>query len=131
MGSYLRILRRMRRKPGALVPLETDICICGAELLKSGIDEFHGYELAKQLAESTDRQSLAAYGTLYRALGRLEEMGMLTSRWENPAVARHDNRPPRRLYSLTRNGRAAARDAVAQQKAVRATRARKGWAPAS
>jgi DNA-binding PadR family transcriptional regulator len=120
----------MRRKPGALVPLETDICMCAAELLKSGVDEFHGYELAKQLAESTDRQSLAAYGTLYRALGRLEEMGMLTSRWENPATARRHNRPPRRLYSLTRSGRTAARDAVAEQRAVRAARPRKGWAPA-
>lgn len=121
----------MRRKPGALVALETDICICAAELLKSGADEFHGYELAKHLAESTDRQSLAAYGTLYRALGRLEEMGMLASRWENPALARRDNRPPRRLYSLTRNGRTAAREAIAEQKAARASRTRKGWAPAS
>ena len=121
----------MRRKPGALVPLETDICICAADLLKSGVDEFHGYELAKQLAESIDRQSLAAYGTLYRALGRLEGMGMLTSRWENAAAARHDNRPPRRLYALTKNGRTAAREAIAQRKSVRAAGTRKGWAPAS
>ena len=121
----------MRRKPGALVPLETDICICAAALVKGGVDEFHGYELAKQLAESTHRQSLAAYGTLYRALGRLEEMGLLASRWENAALARQENRPPRRLYSLTRNGRAAAREALAERKALRAARTRKGWAPAS
>ncbi|HJU42561.1 MAG TPA: PadR family transcriptional regulator [Vicinamibacterales bacterium] len=119
----------MRRKPGALVPLEADICLCAAELLKSGVDEFHGYELAKELAASTDRHSLAAYGTLYRALGRLEDMGMLASRWENPALARRDNRPPRRLYSLTTRGRTAARAAIAERK-TRAVRTRKGWAPA-
>jgi PadR family transcriptional regulator, regulatory protein PadR len=121
----------MRRKPGALVPLETDICLSAAALLADGVDEFHGYELAKQLAASTDRQSLAAYGTLYRALGRLEAMGMLASRWESTALARQENRPPRRLYSLTRNGRAAAREALAERTAVRAGRARKRWAPAS
>jgi DNA-binding PadR family transcriptional regulator len=120
----------MRRKPGALVPLESEICICAAELLKGGDDEFHGYELARQLAESTDRQSLAAYGTLYRALGRLEEMGMLASRWEDPASARLENRPARRLYSLTRNGRTAAREAIAERKALRAARTRKRWAHA-
>ena len=120
----------MRRKPGTLVPLETEICIAGAALLRSGVDEFHGYELAKHLAESTDRQSLAAYGTLYRALGRLEEMGMVSSRWENPALARRDNRPPRRLYSLTALGCATAREAIAERKSVRAGRARKRWAPA-
>jgi DNA-binding PadR family transcriptional regulator len=125
MSSYLRILRPMRRKPGALVPLEIDICVCAAELLRNGVDEFHGYELARQLAESTDRQSLAAYGTLYRALARLEEMGMLTSRWENPALARKENRPARRLYALTKNGRSAAREAVAERLASRTARSRK------
>ena len=120
----------MRRKPGALVPLEIDICICAAASLGDGAAEFHGYDMARQLAAATDRQSLAAYGTLYRALARLEEMGMLTSRWENPALARRDNRPPRRLYSLTRNGRAVAREALAARKAAGAARTRKGWAPA-
>jgi DNA-binding PadR family transcriptional regulator len=128
--SYLHILPGMRRKPGALVPLETEICVCAAELLQRGVDEFHGYELAKTLAETFDRRSLAAYGTLYRALGRLQEMGMLSSRWENPSAARRDNRPPRRLYSLTMHGRVTAREAIAQRKAQRAARTRKGWAPA-
>ena len=92
----------MRRKPGALVPLESDICITAVELLKDGTREFHGYELAKQLAaETSDRQLLAAYGTLYRALGRLVDMGMLTSRWENPQIAAAANRP-RRGFSTVR-----------------------------
>ena len=121
----------MRRKPGALVPLETDICISAADLLDSGVDEFHGYELAKQLADLNGRRSLAAYGTLYRALGRLEEMGLVSSRWENPAIARESSRPARRLYSLTKIGRAAAREVIAERKTLKAARRRKQLATAS
>lgn len=119
---------RVRRKPGSLVPLEIDICLCAAELYKGGATDFHGYEMAKQLAAATDRQSLAAYGTLYRALGRLEDMGLLKSRWEDQRVAANEGRPPRRLYALTAAGRQSAREAKNAVVAVR--RARKGWAPA-
>jgi len=91
----------MRRKPGALLPLETAICAAGASLRRQGIDEFHGYELAKQLADIGDRKLLTAYGTLYRALARLEAMGLLESRREDPAVAAQENRPGRRFYALT------------------------------
>jgi DNA-binding PadR family transcriptional regulator len=128
MGRYLRIILRVRRKPGALVPLEVEICRCAAELHQSGVTDFHGYEMAKQLAQDTGRRSLAAYGTLYRALGRLEDMGLLKSRWEDPRIAAQESRPPRRLYALTAAGRQAARDARPAPAAVR--RARKGWAPA-
>jgi PadR family transcriptional regulator, regulatory protein PadR len=91
----------MRRKPGALVPLEADICAAAAALRRDGIDEFHGYELAKQLAETKDSKLLTAYGTLYRALARLEAMGLLESRREDPEIAARENRPGRRLYTLT------------------------------
>ena len=74
----------MRRKPNSLVPLEAAICSAAAGLRVAGVDEFHGYELAKQLADHADRKLLTAYGTLYRALGRLESMGLLTSRREDP-----------------------------------------------
>ena len=121
----------MRRKPGALVPLEIAILAAAAQLRDEGASEFHGYQIARHIASVTDRRLLTAYGTLYRALGRLEEMGLLSSRWENPALARKDNRPPRRLYSLTKHGRATAREAIAEGKALRAARARKRWAAAS
>ena len=118
----------VRRKAGTLVPLEIDICRCASELQKSGADDFHGYEMAKQLAASSDRRSLAAYGTLYRALGRLEEMGLLKSRWEDPRVAAREGRPLRRFYALTAAGLRAVREAQNAELAVR--RPRKGWAPA-
>lgn len=51
-------------------------------------------------------KSPPAYGTLYRALNRLREMGLLESRWENPADVETEGRPPRRLYSLTTMGMA-------------------------
>ena len=56
---------------------------------------------------------LTAYGTLYRALGRMEQMGLLKSRWEDPAIPARENRPGRRLYSLTAAGESAAREAAA------------------
>lgn len=95
----------MRRKPGTLVPLEIDICLAAADLFSAGAREFHGYELAKQIAASSQRKGLAAYGTLYRALARLVEMGMVTDRWEDPQLAARERRPLRRLYALTVNGR--------------------------
>ena len=102
----------VRRKPGALVPLERAICETAAGLHRSGIQEFHGYELAKQLGDFADRRLLTAYGTLYRALGRLEQMGLLKSRWEDPEIPARENRPGRRLYRLTAAGEAAVREAA-------------------
>lgn len=101
----------MRRKPGALVPFEEGICVTAAALARRGITEFHGYDLARKLAGDADRRLLTAYGTLYRALGRLEAMGLLESRREDPAIAARENRPARRLYTLTAAGKAAAREA--------------------
>jgi PadR family transcriptional regulator, regulatory protein PadR len=117
----------MRRKPGGLVPLEGAICVCAAELLINGDREFHGYEIAKRLADVADRRLLTAYGTLYRALGRLEKMGLLGSRWEDPEIPARENRPGRRLYALTPAGESAAenaRMASAQKEPARPARRR-------
>jgi len=103
----------VRRKPGGLVPLERAICETAAGLHRSGIEEVHGYELAKRLSDIADKRLLTAYGTLYRALGRMEQMGLLKSRWEDPAIPARENRPGRRLYRLTGAGKAAAREAAA------------------
>jgi PadR family transcriptional regulator PadR len=116
----------MRRKPGALVPLEVAICLAAADLRG---DEFHGYEIAKQLGDESGRRLLTAYGTLYRALARLETMGLLKSRWEDPQIPARENRPGRRFYTLTAAGETAAREArKAAEKIPR--RARRRLAPA-
>jgi len=101
----------MRRKAGGLIPLEIAICTCAADLLVRGTREFHGYEIAKRLSDVADHKLLTAYGTLYRALGRLESMGLLESRWEDPEVPARENRPGRRLYTLTSAGETAVADA--------------------
>jgi len=101
----------VRRKPGQLVPLETAICLCAATLRQSGVVEFHGYEIAKRLGDESHRRFLTAYGTLYRALGRLEAMGLLQSQWEDPQIPARENRPGRRLYVLTAAGETAAQAA--------------------
>ena len=67
--------------------------------------QFHGYLIARESEEATDARLLTAYGTLYRALGRLEQMGLMTSTWEDPQIPADENRPRRRLYAITPDGR--------------------------
>lgn len=115
----------MRRKPGQLVPLEAAICVCASNLHRRGTVEFHGYEMAKRLGDESQRRLLTAYGTLYRALGRLEAMGLLQSEWEDPQIPARENRPGRRMYVLTAAGETAAqeaRQAAATQTPKRAAR---------
>ena len=119
----------MRRRPGSLVPLELAICQAAAALRADGHDEFHGYEIAKTIGDASSGRLLTAYGTLYRALGRLEKMGMLHSRWEDPAIPARENRPGRRLYTLTAPGDAALREARTAEAAAR-RRTRRRLAPA-
>jgi DNA-binding PadR family transcriptional regulator len=108
----------MRRKPGSLVPFELAICATAADLHHDGTREFYGYDMARRLRDLMDRPLLTAYGTLYRALGRLETMGLVRSRWEDPEIPARENRPGRRLYTLTPAGEAAvdaARNAMREQ----------------
>jgi PadR family transcriptional regulator, regulatory protein PadR len=93
-----------RRKPGTLLPIE--VAILGAALSRrgEGEDEFYGFEFARAIAGSRAGRKLTAHGTLYKALGRLEDAGLLTSRWEDTDVATADGRPPRRLYTVTGEG---------------------------
>ena len=118
----------MRRKPGALVPLEFAVCEAAAALRARGHDEFHGYEIAKTIGDAADSRLLTAYGTLYRALARLEKMGLLTSRWEDHEIPARENRPGRRLYTLTALGDAALDQAHRATEAP--ARARRRLAPA-
>ena len=120
----------MRRKPGALLPLEEAICVSATLLRRRGVKEFHGYELAKQIAHDADRRLLTAYGTLYRALERLEQMGLLRSRREDPEIAARENRPGRRLYTLTAAGEAAGREASAAARGKVRRHTRRRVAPA-
>jgi DNA-binding PadR family transcriptional regulator len=91
----------MRRKPNTLVPLETSILAAATHLKDLGILEFHGFQVAKEMGDLKHSRLLTGYGTLYRALQRLEQFGYLVSHWEDPAIGAEQNRPRRRLYQLT------------------------------
>ncbi len=97
----------MRRKAGKLIPIELSILDTGMALRQSGVGEWHGYLLAREIGERRGAKLLTAYGTLYKALGRMERAGLLESRWEDPLAAADDGRPRRRLYQVTLAGAAA------------------------
>lgn len=97
----------MRRKEGALIPLELSILEAAIDLRRRGVPEAHGFLLAKVLREERHARRLTAYGTLYKALDRLERAGLLESRWEDPLIGAAEGRPRRRFYRLTLAGEGA------------------------
>jgi PadR family transcriptional regulator PadR len=102
-----------RRKPGTLLPLETEILGAALSMRRSGQATFHGFGLAQTMREQRGSRALTGHGTLYKALGRLEEFGLVTSRWEDAAAA--EGRPRRRLYALTGEGARVAGQAVSER----------------
>ena len=95
-----------RRKPGTLLPLEIDILGAALRLREDGDESVHGFGLAQTLRDRSGSRALTAHGTLYKALGRLEERGLLVVALGGPggrrgpaaaAVVRaHRRRRPRR-----------------------------------
>jgi PadR family transcriptional regulator PadR len=61
----------------------------------------HGYLIVKRLSARSAGEFELLEGTLYPALHRLEEAGLVASRWSA------ENGRRRRVYRLTRRGRAA------------------------
>src|SRR5918912_1050932 len=64
----------------------------------------HGYAIIERLRARSAGALELAEGTLYPALHRLERDGLLESTWS------HEAQRPRRVYALTRRGRAALTD---------------------
>ena len=108
----------MRRKAGTLVPLERNILEAAMSLRSMGVAEPHGFLLARTIGDVTGQRQLTAYGTLYKALDRLERAGCLESRWEDPNFAAEESRPRRRLYRVTPTGEAGLADARAADAAA-------------
>jgi PadR family transcriptional regulator, regulatory protein PadR len=102
-----------RRKPGTLLPLETEILGAALSMHRSGEATFHGFGLARMMREQAGSRALTGHGTLYKALSRLEEHGLLASRWEDAGAA--EGRPRRRLYELTGQGIRVAEQALADK----------------
>ncbi len=60
----------------------------------------HGYELMRRMEEVPLPGPLPDTGAVYRALRRMEEEGLLSSRWADAEVG-----PRRRVYRITAKGR--------------------------
>jgi PadR family transcriptional regulator PadR len=58
----------------------------------------HGYAIIKEVRERSGGEFDVVEGTLYPALHRLEQSGLIRSRWATAAGRR------RRVYELTRKG---------------------------
>lgn len=91
-----------KRRPGRMFPLELDILQSGLRLQAEN-GSFYGFSLARELADHAGG-SLTAHGTLYKALSRLKDSGLLEAAWEDAATAEADNRPRRRLYQVSAQG---------------------------
>ena len=68
----------------------------------------NGYQYGFDIMDITGLPS----GTVYPALRRLEEAGLVTSKWEKQDVAQRELRPPRKYYELKPGGREALAEAV-------------------
>jgi len=57
----------------------------------------NGYRYGFDIMDATGLPS----GTVYPALRRMEEAGLIDSNWEKPAIAQREQRPARKYYELT------------------------------
>lgn len=112
------MVSHMRRRPGAVLPLERDILSVAVDLrfgdpLNDDAEDgwFHGYWIANELAGLLGRKTLVSHGTLYRCLRLMAERGWLTSRIEGAEEAAHHSGPPRRYYRIEPEGVSALRRA--------------------
>jgi PadR family transcriptional regulator, regulatory protein PadR len=62
--------------------------------------EQHGYGIARRIEQTSGDQLSINYGTLYPALLKLEQEGLISSSW-----GLSDNNRKARFYKLTRAGR--------------------------
>lgn len=77
-----------------------------AVLLALADRDLHGYALMKEVERQTDGHLAPGTGTLYAALQRLTDDGLIDESPEEPGP---DEDPRRRYYRITDGGRATAR----------------------
>lgn len=74
----------------------------------------HGYQYGFDIMDVTGLPS----GTVYPALRRLENTGLVASKWEDEATAVKDQRPARKYYKLTSTGKAALSEAIGRYRGL-------------
>ncbi len=100
-----------------LAPVVLEILLALAE------GERHGYAIKREVARRTGGKVLLGPGTLYGAIKRMLEHGLIEESDERPDPHLDDER--RRYYRLTHFGREAARAEVERMKALVHTAASK------
>ena len=106
----------MRRKKDSLIPIEVSVLEAALGLRAGGTQAAYGFLIAKVIQDLTGARMLTAHGTLYRALHRLEQAGLMESFWEDPRLALEQGRPTRRFYRVTIAGEQALAQAKAEEK---------------
>jgi DNA-binding PadR family transcriptional regulator len=114
-----------RRRPGTLLPLEISILVACEDAGSAGT---HGFAIARSIADADESRRLTATGTLYRALHRLDEGGLIENWWEDPNDAAAAGRPLRRLYRITGSGATALARARSDAPAEALRRVEPGYA---
>jgi DNA-binding PadR family transcriptional regulator len=94
-------------------------------LLALADHDLHGYAIIKDIADRTGGQMRLTASTLYAALKRLLDEGLIEER--DPP--RDDTDPRRRYYRLTRAGRTAGRAEAERLDALAAMARAKKWLP--
>lgn len=97
----IRVMTRPIRTTGPLLDVSTRLLKADAQ-----DEDLHGWQIMKD----TKRTGPTVYGIL----DRLEDMGWITSYWET--LPPGENRPRRRLYRLTVEGRTLVRELLAERR---------------
>ncbi len=97
------------RRPAddGLIPNEKRVLLAADSLASAGEEQFHGYALAGELRRAEPHTRVMAYSTLYRCLARLMERGFVS---QSDTEIEVSGGPPRRVFVLTGDGRAMARE---------------------
>jgi DNA-binding PadR family transcriptional regulator len=74
----------------------------------------HGHRHGFDIIATSGLTSASVYPTL----GKLEELGLVTSTWESVVAARAEKRPPRRNYELRPAGRRALAEELERDRAL-------------
>ena len=96
-------MRRLTRDPATLIPLKPSTY---QVLLALGDESMHGYAIMQAVKEMTNGSETILPGTLYAALARMVDEGLVE---ERESAEDASGGPPRRYYRRTAFVRAVAR----------------------
>lgn len=97
-------MRRLTRDPQTLIPLKQSTYQVLLALADG--ESLHGYAIMQAVADMTEGRETILPGTLYAALARMVDDGLVEERGGSPDPS---GGPPRRYYRRTAFGRAVAR----------------------